>query len=51
LDLVKNALSTLEGNYKMSGEDFPDIVRLVRTDFTHIEIKKTSKWEDGRSID
>jgi hypothetical protein len=51
LDLVKNALHTLKGIYKMSNEDFPAIVDLVATGFPNVGIKTTSKWEDSHTVD
>jgi hypothetical protein len=48
LDLVRKALMKLQGIIKMSNEDFPDIVKLVSTEFTNIELKTTSNWDNSR---
>jgi hypothetical protein len=44
LDLVKKALSTLKGNYKIASEDFPAIVDLVSKEFLQVEIKAAT-WK------
>lgn len=50
LALTLKALNSLNGNHKMSSEDFPDIVELVTTNCPWVELKETSKWDD-RNID
>jgi hypothetical protein len=44
LDLVKKALSTLKGNYKIASEDFPTIVDLVSKEFLQVGIKAAT-WK------
>jgi hypothetical protein len=44
LDLVKKALLTLEGNYKIAYEDFPSIVDLVSKEFLQVGIKAAT-WK------
>jgi hypothetical protein len=44
LDLVKKALSTLKGNYKIANEDFPAIVDLVSKEFLQVGIKAAT-WK------
>jgi hypothetical protein len=51
LGLVKSALASLEGEYKMSNEDFPTITDLVAANFPNVEIKTTSRWEDSQVVD
>jgi len=44
LDLVKKALLTLKGSYKVANEDFPTILDMVSKGFPEIEIK-ASVWK------
>jgi hypothetical protein len=44
LDLVKKALSSLEGNYVIAREDFPSIVDLVSKEFLQVGIKAAT-WK------
>jgi hypothetical protein len=44
LDLVKKALLTLKGSYKVANEDFPTIVDLVSKEFLQVGIKAAT-WK------